>query len=111
MSHAPGPWTHKKDHTDEGIPVYCIRDSRDEWVADTNAMWWMGEDTALANARLIAAAPDLLKALQNMRECLKNWSSLGAFDHISGMSDLSHPDVINAACDQVGEAIRKALGQ
>lgn len=104
MSHTPGPWTHKKDHTDEGIPVYCIRDSRDEWVADTNAMRWVGEGVSLANARLVCAAPELLEALQGVLPFLEELSTLQ-------MDTVGEVTRLEVSRQVVREAIRKALGQ
>jgi hypothetical protein len=58
MPHSPGPWT-----TDE---VWVREVATDNMVADC-----MGDDsidaaTARANARLVAAAPDLLEACRGM---------------------------------------------
>ena len=54
--HAPGPWA--TDGKDYG---WCIMDLRGARVA---TVWRDGAPLATANARLIAAAPDLLAALQ-----------------------------------------------
>jgi hypothetical protein len=60
--HTPGPWTFKR------IPVYSPTIPDDGFPAlDTNTMGgreWMTK--AQANARLIAAAPELLSALQTL---------------------------------------------
>lgn len=63
-THTPGPWLVRLGHTG-----YVIRDHEDDKTADRiatvhngiNAGWG---DEALANARLIAAAPDLLEAAE-----------------------------------------------
>ena len=61
MKHTPGPWT--QDHTKEGKA--CV------WLdGHTEPEIWMGnKETRIdcnteANARLVAAAPELLAALQ-----------------------------------------------
>lgn len=69
IAHTPGPWKVDKIH-DFGV------------VADTGivAEVWHGEkDEKKANARLIAAAPELLEALENLmdypKEDLIQWAS------------------------------------
>lgn len=69
--HTPGPWSIEKVHegpfTAIGHPV--------AWVGEPNDAYTVGRvsddvDTqnAEANARLIAASPDLLTALKSLRE-------------------------------------------
>ena len=52
--HTPGPWTTKFDGTQDGFAEYAIV-SNDEYIAHL---------VTEANARLIAAAPDLVAALR-----------------------------------------------
>ena len=50
MSRTPGPWTFSKE---------CeVWDSADQWVADCGS--------SLANAQLVAAAPDMLESLREL---------------------------------------------
>lgn len=69
--HTPGPWYIGKDFSDQGRHIYAAQKVRhedgDEWhplIASTD------DDERLidwqANARLIAAAPDLLEALKEI---------------------------------------------
>jgi len=55
MGHTPGPWW-VDDDPGEGVEVQ-------DGFGRTASVWG-DEDTAKANARLIAAAPDLLAALK-----------------------------------------------
>jgi hypothetical protein len=68
--HTPGPWTVEdweyKVKGREHVPVIVSTGSNDA-VAEALGLWRNGEDSEEernANARLIAAAPDLLEALQ-----------------------------------------------
>jgi hypothetical protein len=78
----PGPW-HVHDNTgvsENGniIGTYDIKNSKDStgegvfWIGDTKPYDCSGftdKATAAANAKLIAAAPDLLDALKELLEC------------------------------------------
>lgn len=69
MAHTPGPWaTEFKRHAEleEGSHVHLLTDGKDlvigllsSWIADPETKL-----EAEANARLIAAAPSLLEALE-----------------------------------------------
>ncbi len=73
--HTPGPW-HSIEDTDTDYGHFDIFDTGDNRVADVrndycdydNAMaYWQGDDCPMqSNARLIAASPDMLAALQNI---------------------------------------------
>jgi hypothetical protein len=88
MSHTPGPWTSG----DEGWLIY----GPTEVVAET---WPVGEpyvgDQAKANGRLIAAAPDLLREIQNLHY-------LACIDHAT---DPRWQFAINEAADAIAKAI------
>lgn len=59
QGHTPGPWTHKATAGDHDFAVYPEATGRDvALVRDFNE----------ANARLIAAAPEMLEALQQLYE-------------------------------------------
>lgn len=70
---APGPWGCKRS---EAGP-WAIFGQDGSWVATTCKKQWVAED--LANARLIAAAPELLAALQDV------------IDYIEGKPDMTEP--------------------
>ena len=74
MQHTPGPWTVspviRKDLDDDPMGEYVIREAQDRLTP----LYWKAEpesyeieavhDENYANARLVAAAPELLDALQ-----------------------------------------------
>ena len=105
-THTPGPWhcnlgngtnlTHDRTLWAGAIPIAAIGDDYAKYYSDTD----------VANARLIAAAPELLAAL---RECI---TSEGA----ACFGDMdNHPEWMQrrlyAISDIARAAIAKALGQ
>lgn len=72
ITHTPGPWTIQADQSDRGrSTVICAAGDDDLVIAripsrawDTNA--WLEYPQDRANAQLIAAAPDMLAALENL---------------------------------------------
>jgi len=84
-NHTPGPWlvwdskgTARIDHT---TGVYRQPDSDDERIialCDQDLL--LSSDEQLANARLIAAAPELLEALEELDRLL-DYTKSGAFSH------------------------------
>lgn len=90
-NHSPGPWKSAQDFTHPGwpqCPFLAVHDSEEHLVAtvllDTGevcgVMEYSREDSAKANARLIAAAPELLEALEDILDELE---SLGMGESIS----------------------------
>jgi len=63
--HTPGPWTF--DHDGEAMFVYRDAVSDDDCESICDLCKHQPDDLQLANARLIAAAPDLLEALAQLR--------------------------------------------
>jgi hypothetical protein len=96
-SHAPGPWYLEPARLPD---VLFINDSRKLPVASCDA-WEPGVSTN--NARLIAAAPDLLAALE---EALY-WCEQDR-DNEDGYPT---PDMFAARVDVIAAAIRKARGE
>ena len=73
MKHTPGPWKHHlapEDNAPEWAYrfQYWVDSSGNVPIADIRGI---GDPTTAANARLIAAAPDLLEACQYAFENLK----------------------------------------
>jgi hypothetical protein len=62
-----------------------------------------------ANARLIAAAPDLLAALYRVNDMFRQMHEAGLFD--DEIPSFMHPDEINGTVDAVRDAIAKATGK
>ena len=97
MSHTPGPWeverrTGQPDHWQvNGVnddPGFQWRGLAMIYTSGS----WADDPEGLANAHLIAAAPDMLEALEDMLRA--NW-----------------PDGIDAARSQAAEVVRKARGE
>jgi hypothetical protein len=88
MSHTPGPWRY-----DSGK----IWTPRGWWVA--NVYEDMEEDIKEANGLLLAAAPDLLEAIQGFRRQLKMYASVYLWDK-----------EVHRLLDECDAAIAKARG-
>lgn len=65
LKHTPAPWTYYTEPQPNGCPIIGSRGLMVATLAHTVNQDDQRE-TALANARLIAAAPDLLAALQRI---------------------------------------------
>lgn len=65
-AHTPGPW-RVMDHLTAGPTIVIDREQKH--IADCDFSWWPKEQNA-ANARLIAAAPELLTALRELTDTL-----------------------------------------
>ncbi len=80
--HTPGPW--EVSHTDQctyvGATEMCIAEIFDE-----------SEGSYEANARLIAAAPELLAALRTIHEAALRISTGGSLLDDKGFNTLAHP--------------------
>ena len=99
--HTPGPWTVTDEATACGLPHRFIAncgDGRSVVTQETgnNA----SHDAAEATARLIAAAPELLSALEEAGEALT-----------SALSVINAEDDTGKAYPKTREAIRNAQGK
>lgn len=65
--HTPGPWGYCYD----GSSDWSIGEASDPQGKFVANIWDKDDVRAAANARLIAAAPDLLAALKDLREAVK----------------------------------------
>lgn len=72
--HTPGPWIISQD--DEFLHVYDVMTPTGYYVASTHD-GVEGKCNSEANARLIAAAPDLLEALQMVSEYIRTMKQDG----------------------------------
>lgn len=99
-AHTPGPWTH-----DEKLPTSVW--ANDVWVASTNVETIHSLDEREANARLIAAAPQMLEALEAVVQ-------RGCSCHSTEKEEWHAPDsVLSPGCPMltVKSAIRAAKGE
>ncbi len=96
--HTPGPWHSTGRYVGSGHAKMNICECSD------NSGCWSNAPEAVANARLIAAAPELLEACMAMLE----WDDREkdhAVDFYAGM------DLCRAAFDKARAAIAKATGE
>lgn len=97
--HTPGPWAVR--HTDNGLRIVYSDGELRSHVADLHSMSLCEEHGSLrANASLIAAAPDLLSALQQTYNAIA-WDIPGG-----NLSDEEE----EALLDTIRAAIAKAEG-
>lgn len=104
-SHTPGPWKVKRQfiHGREIVPrIVCAPDDDRQcgWIADLIGAPYLGHHSTLANARLIAAAPDLLEACK---------AALAVLDG-SAKDDVEPGAPSGAAMNLIAAAIEKATG-
>ena len=105
--HTPGPWgiavwaehhklagqassVHSEDENDDDLETIC---DMDKWTEPREKM---------ANARLIAAAPDLLEALEESLSLNINWSETAEQEHLRHLSEYKR------VIEQARAAIEKA---
>jgi len=74
--HTPGPWKTGRQHSDTGN-IEIAAQGLDSLIAIITCKEWgyggtVSRKKATANAQLIAAAPELLEALQDTTEALAN---------------------------------------
>jgi hypothetical protein len=93
--HTPGPW----EQCDEFGPIThgtCAKAVNDNFLV-ASCTGYYGREQAQANARLIAAAPDLLEALTKLHEELLAL-------HISGDVGRSLEDLLTIAPPNIAKA-------
>ena len=88
FKHTPGPWTHRLSDDEEA----CNHEIMGAW--ENGVRRWVGGAETLEDARLIAAAPDLLSALHDMVRYAKG-------------GDIASPNAVERAI----AAIAKATGK
>lgn len=94
--HTPGPWNVRYSEDRADAFIECgDRSNITDWAARFIAQTYVHDLEDAANARLIAAAPDLLAALQNVIYGWDNWAEQGNIEH---------------AIDAARAAIAKATG-
>ena len=103
----PGPWTVAESFINNECNRLVVK--RKTWGGEVVADLGEAPDANRANARLIAAAPDLLQALKNAREWLDELAGLvqsGTFDAAEDWAGANAVSVDST----LAEAIAKAEG-
>lgn len=106
--HTPGPWEaidHETSVRKEPGKTFVFAPGQETLVADCHCLYGQSVAESEANARLIAAAPELLRIVAMMKEWLDAGSSEVHFDTM--MPDESD-DTLESA---VRAAITKAEGR
>ena len=95
--HTPGPWLIEAQNCHSG-DIATVHNTDEKWVTIYAPHWMetgMDEKEQSANARLIAAAPDLLDALKTLVDC-------ASYGHVMDTAD---------AWIDASAAIAKATGE
>ena len=105
-AHTPGPWhvEPEKDGTCVMAGDYYITDTIDAAGGDSD------DTTQHANARLIAAAPDLLDACLTLLAWDEAENNAEAFDKDQGKAWRERQALCAASFDKARAAIQKATG-
>lgn len=106
--HTPGPWTFSKDDQLGDTRFYIAQEEGAPYTPDYSDVATLIAETCSgdrvrvqeANARLIAAAPELLEALQR----------LIPHAHFMTMCATAEDHIVVAAVDRARDAIAKATG-
>lgn len=80
--HTPGPWLIGIQTCPTGS-IATVYNTTDKWVEIWSENWMvtgMPPEEQSANARLIAAAPDLLKALKECRNAIQGGAPIEPYD-------------------------------
>lgn len=99
-THTPGPWKYIGDAEIAGPDGRMVAYAAVCRMTDEDLR---NRGPASANARLIAAAPELLAALQETREYLD-----GFIDVVDGPNGQPLPNRAMSLCQEIDEAIAKA---
>ena len=99
--HTPGPWLIEAQNSHTGA-IATVHNTTDVWVEIWSENWivtGMGPEEQSANARLIAAAPDLLRALASLTDLTSC---------IEQPADEAIAEEVNRAVINAAQAIRRA---
>jgi len=102
--HTPGQWTHAKHLIGDGYRVFVDHgNGQDMHDAIADLETWQTDEQTEANARLIAAAPDLLEALERLEQA--------AIDLIEISPGTDAENILAAGIELARAAIAKAKGE
>lgn len=105
--HTPGPWAQNGTRIES--------EHEHGWANDGWILAGCEGPDAKANARLMAAAPDLLKALRELESAVDWQLGRSAFTQTTHLKGLAHSNLVRqklfAAHDAARTALAKAEGQ
>jgi len=99
MKHTPGPWHFSKVHNFTGTHVSYIKSDKKQLAQTRTDDYNSTEQETLANASLIAAAPDLLEACQYV----VRWHR----EHDSGEGELYGLDFVTTCIGAITKATKE----
>lgn len=99
--HTPGPW----ERDDKGRTISSAKGPICECFSGP-----VGVEECDANERLIAAAPDLLNALESLRDRLENLVAVGAIPMPAELRATAPNQSVESMRDEVAAVITKATG-
>ena len=99
--HTPGPWKRKDNF------VYSPMFDEDDTLFVSIAVACTGIAPAIANANLIAAAPDMYEALEQMEPLINNSTGIVGYYMNGNIAKWNDFDVTRI----IGKALRKARGK
>ncbi len=108
-THTPGPWFNDPTQptvwdVNQTIKIATIEDL--PWIEHPiTGRRYSDFDTEKANARLVAASPDLLDALQWLKQCTEELIFADGEARNHAMQDVRH------ALERAGHTINQATGQ
>ena len=103
-AHTPGPWRYCRENGSRTTGRHMIAGAKPGYLAEVRDC---GSGDVGANARLIAAAPELLEALKGMLAIVSDSRGVAGY-HLNGnTAEWGEFDEVDAAID----AIAKAEGQ
>ena len=105
IGHTPGPWVASRNQPPFDRRSWCISSKvTEECICNIPAGWNRQE----ANARLIAAAPEILEALEACKAIFANGHAIAAFNW--GASALSAENIceLNEVPGKIHSALKKA---
>jgi len=109
--HTPGPWSHNGEIVFAGKFTYDAVKGHESWVNHVNIAVIDDGENWLANAKLIAAAPELLEALKFVVGELDILHDAGALNenriHVETKLSYGWADVL----DELENTIAKAEGK
>ncbi|EMU8998621.1 hypothetical protein AAA733_001667 [Providencia rettgeri] len=111
FKHTPAPWLTDRNNTHTGQIATVHGCENNSWVEIWSTNWPESESVQEANANLIAAAPELLEALQSIQQSLAKYIEVANNIGVEATADgfyLGHAIDVE---EKARQAIAKALGQ